>query len=258
MINLREYKNTFPDHPIGSQNGEDGIIEKIFSVLNITKGTFVDCGAGDGKELSNTYHICTLGGWSGLLIEADLAKSMKSMENLKLFTNVKIINKKISLEKRCTIEEIINVFSFIPPDFDFLTIDIDGYDYWVWAEMKYRPKVVCIEFNANSYIKGKARVISYDPNYVYESTDYHGATPLALERLGNFKGYDLVCWTGSNLIFIKKELNNGLFKIITSDEVELFGSKKDAKFHKNTPINFIFNPAFSWEEQRRINNDSDV
>jgi Methyltransferase FkbM domain len=36
----------------------------------------------------------------------------------------------------------------VPKDFDFLSIDIDGNDYHVWqAVSRYRPKLVCIEFN---------------------------------------------------------------------------------------------------------------
>ena len=37
----------------------------------------------------------------------------------------------------------------IRKDFDFLSIDVDGTDYYIWEslEKKYNPKVVCIEFN---------------------------------------------------------------------------------------------------------------
>ena len=39
---------------IYSQDGEDGVIDEIFNRLAISKGTFVEFGAWDGKYLSNT------------------------------------------------------------------------------------------------------------------------------------------------------------------------------------------------------------
>jgi len=42
---------------VHSQNGEDGILEKLFEVLKITDGYVAEVGAWDGIELSNTYNI---------------------------------------------------------------------------------------------------------------------------------------------------------------------------------------------------------
>ena len=47
--NLLEYKKH-----IFSQNGEDGIIEKIFEVIDVEHRTCFEVGAGDGIRFSNT------------------------------------------------------------------------------------------------------------------------------------------------------------------------------------------------------------
>ena len=59
--------NLFDFHKnIYSQNGEDGIIEKLVSVLKIGSGFFVEFGAWDGKHWSNSYNLYQ-NGWHGCL-----------------------------------------------------------------------------------------------------------------------------------------------------------------------------------------------
>ena len=98
-----------------SQGGEDGILEKIFTILdedernnnnnsnNTIQRWCVDVGAWDGKHLSNTYMLLnstTLKSkWSGVLIEADVdrCKSLKKLYENK--TNNIILNYTVSCEK---------------------------------------------------------------------------------------------------------------------------------------------------------------
>ena len=61
MIELNNYRKGFvPKHPFNdingeitdhqnrySQNGEEGVLEKIFGILNITNGVFVNAGCDD-------------------------------------------------------------------------------------------------------------------------------------------------------------------------------------------------------------------
>ena len=51
----------------------------------------------------------------------------------------------------------------MPKDFDFLVIDIDSNDYYVWrAIQSFRPKVVMIECN-RSFPPPELAVIEYHP-----------------------------------------------------------------------------------------------
>ena len=45
---------------VTSQFGEDGIIEKIFEIIPEQNHWCVECGAGDGKALSNSFNLITL------------------------------------------------------------------------------------------------------------------------------------------------------------------------------------------------------
>ncbi len=57
-------------------------------------------------------------------------------------------------------------------------------------------------------------VVPYDPDYVYpgKHPDYHGASPVAMVKLGKKKGYRLVGANrlGHNHIFVRDELTGDL------------------------------------------------
>jgi hypothetical protein len=94
----------------------------------------------------------------------------------------------------------------VPDEFDVLSIDIDGNDYWVWKAMSYQPRIVVIEWNC-SISPFKALTIPYSPNFAWDSTCYYGASILALTRLGERKGMVLVAADkrATNLFFVRAE-----------------------------------------------------
>ncbi|ALM10329.1 MAG TPA: hypothetical protein DEB30_00430 [Candidatus Peribacter riflensis] len=101
----------------------------------------------------------------------------------------------------------------VPAECDLLSIDIDGNDYWVWkAITHFHPRVVIMEYNAN---KGPelSVTIPYDPAFIWDKTDYQGASLKALEKLGREKGYTLVATdrNGVNAFFVLDALVPGNF-----------------------------------------------
>jgi len=104
-----------------------------------------------------------------------------------------------------TAENIESLFAKyqVPREFDLLSIDIDGNDFWVWQKIGYRPRVVVIEYNAH-FAPDLRRSIPYDPAFQWRGTDYFGASLLAMKELGQSKGYTLVhCErTGANAFFV--------------------------------------------------------
>jgi hypothetical protein len=54
-----------------SQNGEDGIIERIFEIVGATNRWCVEFGAWDGKVHRNTWNLIANNGWTGVLIEGE-------------------------------------------------------------------------------------------------------------------------------------------------------------------------------------------
>jgi len=180
-----------------SQNGEDGIIAAIFGIIGTTNCSFVEFGVEDGMEC-NTRSLSKHRGWTGLLMDGN-AQAPGSPVRQEFITAENI-------------EELFAKYG-VPREFDLLSIDIDGNDYWVWkAIAHYRPRVVIIEYNA-CIAPEPAVTIPYDPAFRWDGTDYYGASLLALKQLGETKGYTLVCTdrNGVNAFFVWKELAAGRF-----------------------------------------------
>ena len=197
MINLMDFQSRQ-----FSQRGEDGILEKIFQSLGIRTGFAIELGAWDGVHFSNTYALITKG-WSGVYIEADAVKYEQLLRNMKNYSGVICVNSFVSLEKGCTLSDIL-ITNSVQEDFDLLSIDLDGIDYWILCELTYRPKVIICEYNSNW--KGR-RTVKYDHNFVWDGTQYFGASGDALAYLLKDRGYECVAHiANNNLVFIRKEL----------------------------------------------------
>jgi hypothetical protein len=74
-------KNIFSSYKkdIFSQCGEDGIIERIFEIIQNKNSWVVEFGAHDGQSMSNSLNLIKNHNWKAVLIEADSSK----FENLK-------------------------------------------------------------------------------------------------------------------------------------------------------------------------------
>jgi len=127
----------------------------------------------------------------------------------------------------------------VPRVFDLLSIDIDGNDYWVWKTIAdYHPRVVVIEYNS-TIPPTESKSVPYDPNYMWDgSTNYFGASLLALARLGDQKEYTLVGCdsSGTNAFFVKQELVRGRF--LVKDVLPLYRppSAFDGQGHPRDPV----------------------
>lgn len=172
---------------ISSQNGEDGVLAAIFGAIGVTNRYVVEFGAENGTECNSANLLRQ--GWSGLLLDADDHPG----------TTVR--------REFITAENVNDVFAKhgIPREFDLLSIDIDGNDYYVWRALNNRPRVVVIEYNA-SMPPELSRAIVYDPKFKWDNTDYFGASLRALAELADRKGYELVYCerAGGNAFFIAR------------------------------------------------------
>ena len=234
MTTKHQFKINEHEKKVYSQNGEDGIIDYIFSSIGTTNKFSVEFGVGDGFE-SNTAYLLEKKNWKGLMMDygsddkiqvSNVLKKIWGNKNLGFKKNmqndIRFAKKIISRNKRTnsfqfdiknervTAENIQNLFKKynVPTHFDLLSIDIDFNDYWVWKSIvDYFPRVVIIEYNS-SIPFNESKVIPYDPNSVWDGTNYFGASLLALKNLASEKGYALVgCDSnGINAFFCKTEL----------------------------------------------------
>lgn len=184
---------------IVSQDGEDGIIERIFSVIKPSTKYCVEFGAWDGKYFSNTWNLINNQEWSGLLIEGNKNKYKELTSNYATNDKVICLNRFVELNGPHSLDAILKEVS-APLELDLLSIDIDGMDYFIWESLiQYRPKALVIEFNPS---------IPNDIVFI-QAKDYtinQGCSLLALIHLGKSKGYEIVCCTGWNAFFVQKEL----------------------------------------------------
>ena len=217
-----------------SQNGEDEILEYIFSKVGTTNKFSVEFGVGNGFEC-NTIYLLEKKGWKGLMMDygadqefnwnkivkkAWFDRNLGIKNNIKRYVNFskKIVNRKKRLmnfkldikSEKVTAENIENLFRKynVPEIFDLLSIDIDYNDYWIWNAIEnYEPRVVVIEFNS-SIPPSESRVVPYNPDARWDGTNYFGASLLALKKLGDKKGYKLLGCdnNGVNAFFCKNYL----------------------------------------------------
>ena len=305
-----------------SQNGEDGIIEKIFQLIQATPTptptvsvsesmspvcpyrTCVDVGAWDGKHLSNTYSLLVGGNpspcsastsqslsstssalWRGILIEADtqrceeLKKLHEPLGNVCLNIEVSCMdddedshddndngnkngNGLVSILRRVQLQqeqqqkacnnceevekEASTNYFILPNDFDFLSIDVDGIDYWLLHDIfnsgndnsndssnnnknnndhhyhhvaqPFQPKVICVEFNPT---------IPDDLIYIPCRNDNirHGCSLAALVELCQLHHYTLIETTLYNAFFVRDDLyysnnNKQLQELVPDTSIE--------------------------------------
>lgn len=192
-----------------SQGDEDGIIEEIFKRLKIDKGVFCEIGVESGLECNSLYLIHK--GWTGVWVEGNKDQLGPIRE-----TFGSILGKRLKVSFRLVTAENINaVVAEAIADvkaIDFLSIDIDGNDAYVMANLDFDPKVICIEYNAK-FRANLSKAQRYDPNRRWAGTDYFGASLKAITEVGEAKGYRLVGTgiTGSNAFFVRNDLAGDLF-----------------------------------------------
>ena len=163
-----------------SQNREEEIILNHFKNF---KGTFLDLGAYDGIDLSNTRALTELG-WAGICIEPNPVIFERLCDNLKAFNKVieykfalGTENKTITMQmndsyystvKQSEVDRWRGAFKFESAEvqmldfksflefskyktFDFISIDCEGLDYEILAQInldEVECKMFCVETNS--------------------------------------------------------------------------------------------------------------
>ena len=92
----------------------------------------------------------------------------------------------------------------LPEDLDFMSIDVDGQELWIWLALAARPKVMIIEYNGGLAIDVSLS-IQFDVNHRWDNTIYQGASLLALNKIAQTKGYTLVWANGVNGLFVRND-----------------------------------------------------
>jgi hypothetical protein len=200
---------------VSSQNGEDGILLRLFSLIGPTDRRFVEIGIEDGREC-NTANLALGFGWSGLMVDRDPAGVDAARRRFaarpQTAETVRVLERHVTREN---VDELLVAEGFAGEP-DLLSIDIDGNDLWVWAAVeRSRPRVVVVEYNA-SFGPERSVSVPYDPDFDriarHPSGHYHGASITALARVGERKGYVLAGCDGNgvNAFFVRSDCALGV------------------------------------------------
>ncbi len=159
-----------------SQNGEQAHILHYLDTIGLKTGHLVDLGAGDGYTMSNSRALLEMG-WTGALYDGDPKG------------NTSVNNAWIDAEW---------VEDHLPQPSNFLTLDLDGNDYWIlsllfeeWARAAYpTPELIVCEVNP-IFERNDAKVMPYNEAHTWKGDTYYGMSLAAAERLGAQYGYTL-------------------------------------------------------------------
>jgi hypothetical protein len=134
-----------------SQNGEDGLIERIFDVVRPRSKACCEFGAWDGIHFSNTRKLL-LDGWSGVQIEADPERFAELAANYADRPDVLCVERTVEPEGTGSLRSIL---SALPAGsaLDLLSIDVDGNDFLLFSSLREwpadeRPVLVVVEVSA--------------------------------------------------------------------------------------------------------------
>jgi hypothetical protein len=178
-----------------SQNGEDGIIERIFSVVSDRPGLCCEFGAWDGIVLSNTRALVERG-WRGVMIEADPSKFAELERNYA--DNPRVVCLQTMVDDGHNRLDGILERADISDRVDFLSIDIDGLDYYVLGSLDIRPVCICVEAGG-IHPPDQEGIVARDI-----ASQNVGQPLAAFVRLAEGLGYRLVAHTG-NAFFLHED-----------------------------------------------------
>jgi hypothetical protein len=160
----------------------------------LDKPTFIDIGAGDGYRLSNTRDLIERHGATGLLIDADNGGNPEVVQAF------------------VTKENIVELCSSVPNP-NFLSIDIDGNDFWILQELLvsrdwpyHGPSLIMAEVNTRFHSADESFTVPYDPSRTWNNDDHFGMSFGAFRRLMKTHGYTVVHMEGINATALRNDL----------------------------------------------------
>lgn len=174
-----------------SQHGEEVVLKKIFERIGTTNQFFVDYGAGDGYNLSNTRALKEIG-WTGLMMDGNYESEDVKREFIKPNNIVQLFRK-----------------YELPNQPDLISQDLDSCDFHLMRNFMffYRPRVFICEFNPA--FQDEAVYLAYEDGYTWDGTDKYGFSFEAGRKWGIMNNYSLIYQNGCNMIFIDNDVIGG-------------------------------------------------
>ncbi|NND00120.1 MAG: hypothetical protein HKN85_08060 [Gammaproteobacteria bacterium] len=205
------------EYRVFSQHREDGIIDYLLDLVGVKNATFVEFGF--WADECNCLNLVLNRNFSGLFMDGSAENCNRAKDAYAWLgkSSVSVVNSFLTAENI----NLLITANGISGEIDVLSVDVDGNDYWLWSAIDVvNPRIVVVEYNA-TFGPEKSITVPYDPGFVrydkHPSGFYHGASLMALTRLGSQKGYSLVgCdYTGVNAFFVRKDLLTPNLDVLT-------------------------------------------
>lgn len=209
-----------------SQWGEDGILDYLFSQLNIVKPRILEIGVGSFRECNSRFaaefrnaSVYGVDQNRKLLRETSALPVLWKTNSYFEIIDVNPSNVR-SIQEKCS-QKI-----GLP---NLLSLDIDGNDYWILDAMNLSNfEIVVCEYNAIfgahlnctiPYSSNWNRIVGRDSYLVY-GMSLKAAIELMREKGFTFVGTNRV---GNNAFFVRSKLSESLsIELPNSDELEMF------------------------------------
>ncbi|MGE0443856.1 MAG: hypothetical protein AB7P99_01410 [Vicinamibacterales bacterium] len=192
-----------------SQNGEDGLILALTGAIGPGDRRFVEIGCADHGW--NTGFLAEECGWTGLMVDSDEAAVAATGLRFRPAA-VRAVSAFLTPD---TMDSFLHEQGFVG-EFDLLSIDVDGSDYWLWDALTVaRPRLVIVEYNA-VFGAERAVVVPYQAGRQWDAAArdhrYYGASLRAMQRLGVRKGYRLVAIEpdSANALLLRDDVAGGV------------------------------------------------
>jgi hypothetical protein len=182
---------------------EEKIIADILSKLRISSRFAVDIAAGDGEDMSNTRKLFSQN-WAGLAVELDEGKFAKLAKRYRKFPLVSLARTRVNPDNIVSLLMGHN----IAKDFGFLSLDIDGYDYYVLQSLlaDFQPALIFAEINEKIPPPIKFTV-KFDASYSWDESHFYGQSISQLYELAKIHSYDLVHLEYNNAFLVPRRIN---------------------------------------------------
>ena len=212
----------------------------IHLVDNLKVKFFVDIGASCYATASES-EILLEKGWRGLMFECDPKKYP--------IQHQKMIGKQANvLPIKVTPNNILNILrdNNVPDGF-YLTIDIDGYDYFILQKILsiYKPELIISEINEKIPPNIKFTV-KYTEGYFWDGSHYFGYSLLMLNDLLTRYGYKINALDWNNVILVPGVQEESIEKVYNKGYLNRKGRLE--KFY----YNLDFEPVYQMNREGQI------
>lgn len=214
-----------------SQWDEDGIIQKLVSLLPGIPQTFIELGVEDYRE-SNTRFLLMKDNWSGFVVDGD-RRNVEAIRSSYYFWKYELEAKAHFLTRE-NINSVVQESGF-SPEVGILSIDLDGVDYHILEAITgLMPWILVCEYNALMGSE-EAVTVPYRPDFnrtsAHYSNLYWGASIASFQHLAKKLGMVLVGVNsaGNNAFFVREAYRPNSLRRLTVKEAFKEASFREAR-----------------------------